>query len=151
MKPEPAKSPERSTAEPAPGAVEYRGTGFYVGLVIILVAVVLLLILSVQNTRSVTLSFLGFDVEIPLFAVVIGAGLVAVVLDELVGLVWRSRRRRRLSERVELQRLRSAAAGAPPQGEAPERQAPQGEAAEPAVDPSGDDAGPDTGTAEPTG
>jgi len=103
-----------ATKAPEP-AVEYRGTGFYVTLVGILVAAVLLLVLAVQNTQTVTLSFLGFDIDMPLFAVVVGAAIFAIVLDELVGLVWRARRRRRLSERAELQRLRSE--GAPPQDE----------------------------------
>lgn len=88
--------------------VEYRGTGFYVGLVAILLFALALLVLAVQNTQEVDVDFLGFAFTVPLFAVAIGAAILAVVLDELIGLVWRRRRRTRLEERAELDRLRAA-------------------------------------------
>lgn len=87
--------------------VEYRGTGFYVGLVAILLFALALLVLAVQNTQEVDVDFLGFTFTVPLFAVAIGAAILAVVLDELIGLVWRRRRRTRLEERAELDRLRA--------------------------------------------
>lgn len=90
--------------------VEYRGTGFYVGLAVILVFAVALLILAVQNTQMVTVAFFGLEFSVPLFGVAIGAGILAVVLDELVGLVWRRQRRGRLQEKAELDSLRSARA-----------------------------------------
>lgn len=92
--------------EPEP-RIEYRGTGFYVGLAAILVFALILLILAVQNTQDVTVSFLGFDFTLPVFGVAIGAGLLAVILDELIGLVWRRQMRTRLEERAELERLRA--------------------------------------------
>lgn len=88
--------------------VEYRGTGFYVGLGAILLFALALLILAVQNTQDVNVTFLGWDFTIPLFGVAIGAALGAAVLDELIGLVWRRRRRVRLAERAELRSLRAA-------------------------------------------
>ena len=88
--------------------VQYRGTGFYLGLVAILVFALALLILAVQNTQEVDVDFLGFVITVPLFAVAIGAAIVAVVLEELIGLVWRRRRRTRLEERAELDLLRAA-------------------------------------------
>lgn len=90
--------------------VEYRGTGFYVGLVAILVFALALLVLAVQNTQEVEVDFFGFVFTVPLFAVAIGAALLAVILDELIGLVWRKQRRIRLEERAELDRLRAAEA-----------------------------------------
>lgn len=87
--------------------VEYRGTGFYVSVILILVIGAMLLILAVQNTGAVTVQFLGLEFQLPLFAVIVGAGMVAVLLDELIGLVWRHQRRNRLEERAELQRLRA--------------------------------------------
>lgn len=89
-------------------AVEYRGTGFYVGLGAILLFAFVLLVLSVQNTQNVTVEFLGWDFTIPLFGVAIGAALVAIVIDELVGLVWRRRRRSLLAQRAELASFRAA-------------------------------------------
>jgi uncharacterized integral membrane protein len=90
--------------------VEYRGTGFYVGLVAIILFALALLVVAVQNTQEVDVDFFGFEFTVPLFAVAIGAALLAVVLDELIGLVWRRQRRTRLEERAELDRLRAARA-----------------------------------------
>lgn len=87
--------------------VEYRGTGFYVGLVAILLFALALLVLAVQNTQEVDVDFLGFAFTVPLFAVAIGAAILAIVLDALIGLVWRRQRRTRLEERAELDRLRA--------------------------------------------
>jgi uncharacterized integral membrane protein len=89
------------------GAVEYRGTGVKVSLVLIFLTAALVLILAVQNTAPVTLVFLAWEVELPLFAVLLGAGLLGVLLDELIGLVWRRQRRKRMEERAELARLRA--------------------------------------------
>jgi len=90
--------------------VEYRGTGFYVGVVAILLFALALLVLAVQNTQEVDVDFFGLEFTVPLFAVAIGAAILAIVLDELIGLVWRRRRRTRLEERAELGRLRAAGA-----------------------------------------
>lgn len=86
--------------------VEYRGTGFYVGLVVSLFLALALLLLAVQNTQQVTIAFLAWDFDVPLFAVAVGGALLAVILDELIGLVWRRSKRARLEERAELDRLR---------------------------------------------
>lgn len=91
------------------GAVEYRGTGFYVGLLAIILFALTLFILAVQNTQDVQIDFLGFTFSLPLFGVAIGAAIIAVIIDELIGLVWRKRRRTRLEERAELGRLRARA------------------------------------------
>jgi uncharacterized integral membrane protein len=90
--------------------VEYRGTGFYVGLIAILLFALALLVLAVQNTQEVDVDFFGLVFTVPLFAVGIGAAILAVVLDELIGLMWRRQRRIRLEERAELNRLRAAGA-----------------------------------------
>lgn len=87
--------------------IVYRGTGFYVGLAAILLFALVLLVLAVQNTQDVTVAFLGLEFTVPLFAVAIGAGLLAVILDELIGLVWRKQRRTRLEERAELETFRA--------------------------------------------
>lgn len=93
-------------AEERHDTVEYRGTGLYVSLVVIFVLVVAVFIVAVQNTESVRFEFLWWDLDVPLFALIVGGGIVAVVIDELIGLAWRRNRRRRLSERRELETLR---------------------------------------------
>lgn len=40
-----------------------------------------------------------------MFALLLGAGLLGVLLDELIGLVWRQQRRKRMEEGAELDRL----------------------------------------------
>jgi uncharacterized integral membrane protein len=90
----------------------YRGSGFYLGLFVILLAAFLVLAFSVQNAGDVAVEILFLDFRAPLFAVALGAGLLAVLLDEVVGLVWRRRRRRRLTERSELRQLRAERADA---------------------------------------
>jgi uncharacterized integral membrane protein len=86
--------------------VEYRGTGFYVSLAVTALIVIALLILALQNTEAVTFEFLKWDIELPLFGLIIITAFLAIALDEVFGLVWRRRRRRQLSERQELARLR---------------------------------------------
>lgn len=86
-------------------SVEYRGTGYYASVITVLVLAAGLLVLAVQNTGKVTVEWLWLDLTAPLFAWVIGAALVAVVLDELVGLLWRARERGRLTRLERHRRL----------------------------------------------
>jgi uncharacterized integral membrane protein len=95
------------------GEIEYRGTGFYAGVVAALVIVSALLVFAVQNTGAVTVEFLWLDVTAPLFAWVIGASLLAVIADELVGLIWRDRERDRLSRVAATARDESTTAAEP--------------------------------------
>lgn len=89
-----------------------RGPGFAIALVAFVLVTVAIIALVFQNQDPVPLRWLWIETEVPLFVVVLVAGLVAVLLDELVGFIWRVRRRRRLAEKAELARLRSEAAGA---------------------------------------
>ncbi len=100
-------------------SIEYRGTGLYLSLAVVLVLIAALLVLAVQNTESVNFEFLWWETDFPLFGLILGGGLLAVLLDETIGLVWRWGRRRRLTERQELRRLR---------GQERERREPQPEA-----------------------
>lgn len=92
--------------EKAHPSVEYRGTGFYVSLGVAVLSVIVLLVMALQNTESVSFEFLAWDIELPLFGLIIITALLAVVIDELVGLVWRRRRRQRMTDQKELERLR---------------------------------------------
>ncbi len=64
-------------------------------------------VMAAQNTQKVTLNFLGWDGRAPLIAIILGTAVVAVLFDEVVGFIWRRRRRKTLAEREELKRLRS--------------------------------------------
>ncbi len=84
-----------------------RGPGFafaFLGAVLFAVA---LIALVWQNQAPVPLEWLWVETEVPLFVIVLATALIAILLDELVGLVWRARRRRRLSEKEELKKLRA--------------------------------------------
>lgn len=84
----------------------YRGSGVRWGFVAGLALAVLLVILVFQNTDPVAFQFLVWEIETPLAALLIATAVIAAVADELVGLVVRSRRRRRLAEKEELKKLR---------------------------------------------
>jgi uncharacterized integral membrane protein len=114
--------------------VEYRGTGLYLSLAVVLVLVLAVLALALQNTDSVDFEFLWWDLEVPLFGLIVGGGLLAVVIDELIGLAWRRARRRRLAERRELSRLRREAETRRTEGEDGEAPAAAGEDAHPSED-----------------
>jgi uncharacterized integral membrane protein len=73
-----------------------RGLGLRTGIVGLVVAGALLLALVVQNSDDVAFHLLWIDASLPLSAIVLGSALIAVVIDEAVGLVWRRRRRRQL-------------------------------------------------------
>ena len=96
---------------------EYRGTGLYWSLVGAAVLGVAILIGIVQNGQTVELKYLAWDVRTPLIVVLLIAITATAVLTELVGMIWRRRRRRQLTEHEELQELRTlgvAPAMAPP-------------------------------------
>lgn len=118
-----AAGPDRQTglqpadAAPAPAVAPaipqktrrvYRGTGVVWALVAALVAVVLLVILIAQNTDPVTIHFLWFTPEVSLVVLVLASVVLAVCVTEGVGLVWRHRRRQRLTQRDELRRMHEA-------------------------------------------
>ncbi len=96
-------------AEGADGAapVVYKGSGIRWGFVTGLLLAVLLVVLVFQNTDDVSFRFLIWEIQTPLAALLIATAVIAAVADELVGLVVRARRRRRLAEKEELERLRS--------------------------------------------
>lgn len=95
------------TSEPTTEAVrEYRGTGIIWSAVGLLTAIALFVVIAFQNTHDVAFEFLWFDVTTPLSLVLAITFGLALVLGEVIGFVWRRRRRTRLREREELRRLR---------------------------------------------
>jgi len=76
------------------------------GLVSFIVLAIVVIILAAQNTQEVELKALGWTAQAPLVVIILVTVLVTVILDELVGLILRSRKKKRLAERAELERLR---------------------------------------------
>lgn len=97
-------------APPAPEAVAdgrvFLGTGFFWGLVAGILVAAAIIVLAAQNTASASVHFLGWTIETPLIVLILGSVLAGIILDEVVGLFYRRRRRRMLNEREELKRLR---------------------------------------------
>lgn len=94
----------------APKKKVYSGTGLYGGFLAVLMVMAALVILAAQNTVAVPFSFLVWDLEYPLVAILLATIAGTVFLDEAVGFVWRHRRRKVLAERHELKELRTMAA-----------------------------------------
>lgn len=60
---------------------------------VLLLAAACVVIVVAQNTRSVRFEFLWWDASISLAALLLATGLIVAVLEEIVGLAWRRRRR----------------------------------------------------------
>jgi uncharacterized integral membrane protein len=82
------------------------GSEFSWSLAVFLLIGLGFVVFAVQNTIDVPVRFLNweFDVSLPLLLVV--TALIAVLADEVIGLIRRRRRRTRIAEREELKRYR---------------------------------------------
>ncbi len=67
-----------------------------------LVACASVVIVIAQNGNEVRLSFLGWHLKAALIVVILATAVVAVMVDEAGGLIWRRRRRSRSGRRGEL-------------------------------------------------
>ena len=77
------------------------------GLILFLVIAILLVIFTAQNSsEDVPIKFLIWEASYPLALIIIAVVAVTVVLDEILGLFLRGRRRKRLAEKRELKQLR---------------------------------------------
>lgn len=103
-------TPKAPKAPKAPKKKVYSGTGLYWGFLAVLIVMASLVILAAQNTVAVPFSFLVWNLEYPLVAILLATIAGTVFLDEAVGFVWRHRRRKVLAERHELKELRVTAA-----------------------------------------
>ena len=83
------------------------GTGFYWPVVAGMLLAAAVVVLVFQNTESVRLEWLWLAVEAPLVVIVLVTILATGLFTEIFGWAWRRRRRRALSDREELRRLRS--------------------------------------------
>lgn len=97
----------------------FAGTGLFWGLIVVLLLGVAIVILAAQNPEPVSLRWLVFEMDVSLVAIILATAVVAVILDQLIGLAWRRRRRQALGEREELRRLRAEHREAPVRTEEP--------------------------------
>ncbi len=103
---EPAsRSAETASTSIVPPERVFAGTGLVWGLIVGFVLAAAVVALAAQNTGTTTISFLGWAFSTPLIVVILGSLLIGVVLDEVFGLIHRSRRRRTLRDRDDLRRL----------------------------------------------
>ena len=85
---------------------EFHGTGMYWSLLLGLILAIAILIGIIQNAQSVQLKYLVWDLSTPLIVVLLVTIFASVLLTALVGVTWRHRRRRQLTDREELRGLR---------------------------------------------
>jgi uncharacterized integral membrane protein len=95
----------RPPAERGPRTVR-TGTGIMPAVVIGVLLAIATIIFIAQNSDRIALEWLWFDFRISPGVLVLVALLLAIVADEVVGVLVRRHRRRRLDEREELERLR---------------------------------------------
>jgi uncharacterized integral membrane protein len=85
---------------------QFRGTGLSWTLVLALVVAVAIVVGIIQNSHGVRLDYLVWHGTVPLVAVLLATIVLTVALTSLVGLIWRRRRRQRMTDAVELGELR---------------------------------------------
>lgn len=106
----PATTDSVITPPPSPAPPVYKGSGFRWSYLFGIVLTLIVMILVFQNFQSTEFSFLTWKVTSPLAVIIIGTALIAVIIDEIVGIVWRARRRKNLRQKAELKELRRATA-----------------------------------------
>ena len=99
-----APPPSDQPAEPAPTGD--RDLGLSWGLVVFVLASLFIVVFIVQNSDAVPVKFLNWEGQFPLSLIMVVIALLAVIGDEVVGVMRRRRRRRQLAEREELKRFR---------------------------------------------
>lgn len=101
----PTAAPETSTSDTV--APKDPGTGVMWSAIALVVLAAAFVVVAVQNTDQVDVRFLWLEVSTPLVVVMAVAAAITLVVAEVVGFVWRRRRRTHRRERVELRQLRS--------------------------------------------
>jgi uncharacterized integral membrane protein len=95
-----------------PHKVVVRGTGFLWSFVIGLALAAALIVFIAQNTEQVTVHWTVWKARTSLAVVVLVTIAAVVLLAELVGLVWRHRRRRIIARQESLRAQPGAGSGA---------------------------------------
>lgn len=101
--------PEQAASQPAERI--FVGTGLFWGLLFGVIVAAAFIVLAAQNTVETPVRFLSWEMTTPLIALILVSFVAGVLLDEVVGLVYRARRRRILQDREELRALREREEG----------------------------------------
>ncbi|GBD85378.1 hypothetical protein BMS3Abin02_01783 [bacterium BMS3Abin02] len=113
--PQPGTEPARSQGEPVvpegqPAQKKvYVGAGVSWAIIFGALLIVAVAVLGALNTAPVPLNLIFWKGDVPLISIILGVAAVTVVIDELVGLIFRLRRRRRLRQRNKLKELEKGA------------------------------------------
>jgi uncharacterized integral membrane protein len=89
---------------------KYRSVGVFWSVILGFLIALAVIIFLAQNTQTVEVNFLWMTGSAALAVLVLVVAFAAVVVDELAGVVLRSRQRRVKNEREELRRLRNTRA-----------------------------------------
>jgi len=87
----------------------FAGTGISWAFIFGVLLTVAVIVLAVQNTDAVPVTLYFWETSAPLIIVMVVTGLAAILIDELIGMIIRRRKRKVLAEREELKRLRAKA------------------------------------------
>lgn len=98
LPPEPPEEPSRPSVD--------LDSGLSWGLAIFVLASLIFVVFVVQNSEAVLVKFLNWEGNFPLSLVLVVTALLAVIIDEVFGVMRRRRRRRLKEEREELNRFR---------------------------------------------
>ena len=82
-------------------------SGLSWGLALFLLGSLVFVVFIVQNSDSVLVKFLNWEGRFSLSLILVITALLAVIADEVFGVLRRRRHRRRAEEREELKRFRS--------------------------------------------
>jgi len=108
--------PEMAIEKPEPVAIPepdqhrvFAGTGISWAFIFGAILTAAIIVLAVQNTDTVPVQLFFWETEAPLIIVMLITALVVILIDEMIGLIIRRRKRKVLAEREELKRFRSQA------------------------------------------
>ncbi|MDP3984000.1 MAG: LapA family protein [Acidimicrobiia bacterium] len=100
------RNSDQEPAPPPPAAPPTGDSGLSWGVAVFLLFSLLFVVFVVQNSNDVPVRFVNWEGTFPLPLILVVTALLAVVADEVFGLLRRRRRRRRLAEKEELARYR---------------------------------------------